>query len=487
MTASALEPDPAPVADPPCGPVVGIREGTASVFRGIPYAAAERLAPPQPLDPWSEPLDATRHRAQAPQLAGALERLLGDPDVTTDEACHHLEVSTPGIDGRRRPVLVWVHGGAFVTGGAAMPWYHGASLCERGDVVVVSINYRLGALGFTGVSNGGLHDQVQALRWVRDNIAAFGGDPGNVTVFGESAGGASVLALMAVPGARDLFRRGWAMSPSITQLRSRRRAQEATEQLVRAAGVTGERELVGLDLDRLLAAQGELLADPAGAITAFAPTRDGQLLPESIVPAAANDARPLVIGTTRDEMQLFTTFDPANAAIDEQTMHQRFTETFGDRAREAVGCYRDHRRGATPGQLVSALQTDQGFRVPARELAEQRVSARRTTWMYWFTYPTPAFGGLLGSCHGLDIPFAFHNLDRPGVEMFTGQGNERIAVADELSGAIVAFAHDGTPGWPVYELEARSTRRIDVESSTVDDPEPGLRQLWDTRPGRRSE
>jgi para-nitrobenzyl esterase len=481
MTASAPDRDVPPRATPPCGPLAGLRHGHTEVFLGVPYATAERFAPPTALDPWERPLDATRHRAQSPQLVGALERLLGDPDVPTAEACHHLEVFTPACDTRRRPVLVWIHGGAFVTGGASMPWYHGSSLCELGDVVVVTLNYRLGALGFAADTNCGLHDQVAALRWVAANIEAFGGDPSNVTVFGESAGGASAVALLAVPAARDLFVRAWAMSPSLPQLRSRRRADAATSHLLEAAGVSTLDELSDVDLDRLLAAQASLLSDPAGAITAFAPTVDGDLLPAPVLDAAATDPRPLVIGTTRDEMHLFNAFDPANAAVDDAELHHRFERVFGHGAPEAVRRYRASRPGSTPGQLVSAMQTDETFRAPARRLASRRVDAGAATWMYWFTFATPAFGGLLGSCHGLDIPFAFHNLDRPGVEMFTGDGPERTDVANEFAGALVAFARGDDLHWPRYDTTARPTRLVDVVSATVDDPECELRRLWDRR------
>jgi para-nitrobenzyl esterase len=485
MTAPAPDRDPPPIVRAPCGPVAGTRHGGTEVFLGVPYATARRFAPPTPLEPWDRPFDATRHRAQSPQIAGALERLLGDPDVPTAEACHHLEIYTPACDHGRRPVLVWIHGGAFVTGGASMPWYHGASLCELGDVVVVTINYRLGALGFTADTNLGLRDQVAALEWVAANIAAFGGDPSNVTVFGESAGGASVVALLAVPSARDLFVRAWAMSPSLPQLRSRRRAQEATAQLLEAAGVDHLDEFAELELDLLLAAQGTVLADLMGAITAFAPTVDGDFLPAHPLDAAATDPRPLVLGTTRDEMHLFNAFDPANAAIDDTTLHQRFGRVFGRHATEAVRRYRLDRPGSTAGQLVSAMQTDETFRMPARRLASRRADADADapTWMYWFTFATPVFGGLLGSCHGLDIPFAFHNLDRPGVPMFTGDDPERIVVADEFAGALLAYARGGDPGWTSYDTGSRATRIVDVHSDTIDDPEPQLRVLWDDRHG----
>ncbi|HEY3484455.1 MAG TPA: carboxylesterase family protein, partial [Ilumatobacteraceae bacterium] len=398
------------------------------------------------------------------------------------EDCLSLNVWTPApADGGRRPVLVWIHGGAFVTGGGAMPWYDGSSLVRRGDVVVVTINYRLGAFGFPGERDVGLADQIVALEWVRDAIAAFGGDPGRVTIFGESAGGASVVALLAAPGARDLFGRAWAMSPSIPQFRTADHASGVEQQLLGAAGVATLSELGALTVDGVLTAQAELLASPATALTAFAPTAGGDVIPHDIVSAAAADPRPLVLGTTRDEMHLFTTFDPGRAALDEAGLHRAFERRFGAAADDAIELYRQHRAGDTNGQLVSAMQTDETFRAPAWALADARIANGAATWMYWFTFTTPAFGGVLGACHGVDVPFVFHNLHRPGVTVFTGDRPEREHVADAFAGAVLEFASTDDPGWPLYDDAARATRTIDVESGLVDDPERDLRLLWHVR------
>jgi para-nitrobenzyl esterase len=468
----------APTTSTPAGRVTGLERHGTSVFKGIPYATATRFQPPSRLPAWDGTHDATRYREQCPQLTGALERLLGASKLPTSEDCHFLNVFTPGADRERRPVLVWVHGGAFVTGGGAMPWYDGSSLARRGDVVVVTLNYRLGAFGFTGTGNHGLADVVTALEWVRECIGSFGGDPENVTIFGESAGGAAVVAMSAVPAARDLYARTWAMSPSIPQLRDTTRALEAEAQLRAAAGVSTGDRLRDLPVDDLLAAQGALLADRAGALTAFSPTPDGRLIPGDILDDAAADHRPLVIGSTRDEMHIFTAFDPSMGELDTASLQRRFERCFGPFAEDAIEVYRDRRPGDSNGQLVSAMQTDETFRVPARCLADRRVQAARPTWMYWFTHPTPAFGGLLGACHGLDIPYAFHNLGRPGVEMFTGDGAEREAVADEFAGALLRFAREGHPAWPEYD-GARTTREIAASSADLADPEPEIREMWE--------
>jgi para-nitrobenzyl esterase len=465
-------------ASTPFGPVDGLDRDGIKVFKGIPYAVAERFVHPILVRAWDGTLDASTYRPQCPQIPSALERLLGSSKLPLDEDCLHLNVFTPGCDDARRPVLVWVHGGAFVTGGGAMPWYDGSSLARLGDVVVVTFNYRLGALGFTGTTNAGLADQVAALTWVQSAIAAFGGDPDNVTVFGESAGGASVVALLAVPTAAGLFHRAMAMSPSITQLRDPARADAAQAELLSRAGASSLDDLGAAPLDVVLDAQRGLLKDPAGAFTAFAPTPDGSFVPGDILAAAAADPRPVVIGTTRDEMHLFTAFDPRRSGMDEQGLHSAFSRCFDGRAPEAVTAYRTFRPDHAPGQLVSAMQTDETFRVPARRLADERVRRGMPTWTYWFTFPTPAFGGVLGACHGLDIPYAFHNLHRPGVGLFTGDGHDREAVADDFAGAVLKFATGRDPGWDPFDDVCRPTRRIDGRADVLHDPEAELLELW---------
>jgi para-nitrobenzyl esterase len=461
------------------GAIRGVGRDGAAVFKGIRYASARRFARPGPVLPWRGELDATSYGAQCHQSPGVLEKALGASSLPLAEDCLTLNVATPGCDDARRPVLVWMHGGAFVTGTGAMPWYQGSSLARRGDVVVVTINYRLGAFGFTGTTNHGLRDQLAALDWVAANIGAFGGDPGNVTVFGESAGGASVVALMASDAAGRTFHRAWAMSPSITQLRDERRAGEAADALARAAGVSDWRALADLSAAQLLEAQREVLRDRAGAMTAFAPAADGEVLRGPIVDAAADAPVPLVIGTTRDEMQLFTAFDRAAAELTAVALQEQLARRFGERALDALAAYRAHRPDATNGQLASAVQTDEVFRVPARRLADRRAALGRATWTYWFTWATPAFGGSVGSCHGLDIPFAFHNLHRPGVAAFTGDGPEREPVADAFAGALLAFARTGEAGWTPHDVATRPTLRVDTVVEEIEDPEPELRELWE--------
>jgi len=466
------------VTHTPFGRIRGLQRDGISVFKGIRYATAERFRSPTLVTDWDGEIDATTYTAQAPQLFGLLEKALGASSIPAAEDCLSLNVFTPGCDDARRPVMVWIHGGAFTTGGGAMPWYDGSQLGRIGDIVVVTINYRLGALGFSGRTNAGLRDQVAALEWVHRGIESFGGDPDNVTIVGESAGGSSVIALMAVPSAKHLFHRAFAMSPSVAQLRSGERADEALEEYLGHVGVQSIDDLRDLPIDPLLGAQALILRNVSAGFTGFSPCSDGDFVPEPILAAAAANPIPLVVGTTRDEMNLFSAFNPHMGGLSDADALDHFGRVFGEGASVALDLYRRARPGATNGQLVSALQTDQIFRIPAQRLAEARVRESLPTWMYWFTWATPAFGGILGSCHAVDIPFAFHNLARPGVDQFTGSGPERGAVADVYSDALLGLVRDGTVPWPEYDLESRPTMRVDVDSELLQDPERDVRELW---------
>ena len=467
--------------------------GDTAVFTGIRFATAERFRPPVPVAASSAVIDALTNGAQSPQLLSPIEQMLGAGDLPMSEDCLFLNVYTPSADDRRRPVLVWIHGGAFTTGSGAMSWYHGSSLARRGDTVVVTINYRLGALGFLDLGslagekyadagNLGLLDQLTALRWLQENIDAFGGDPDNVTVFGESAGGSSVVALLGTPASAGLFHRAIAMSPSITQLRTSERAAEAAEAFLEATGVSVD-GLSTLSVEEILKAQAVLLSNFALGVTSFSPIPSGSLFDRHPLVGAAANPTPLVIGTNRDEMLLYAQFDPETRNLDQAGLLRRAVRTFGDdNAGRAVELYQRFRGNDTPARLSAAMVTDETFRAPAWALAQDRIDHGNATWMYWFTWQTPALGGGLGACHALDLPFTFDNLDRQSVDMFTGTSPDRQAVADALSGSVLSFATTGDPGWPAYEASARSTRQIDVSSPVLTDPEAAIRELWIAAP-----
>jgi para-nitrobenzyl esterase len=460
------------------GAIRGFARGGALVFKGIRFGRAERFRPALPVSGWEGELDASTYGPQCHQVPGLMERALGASSLPMSEDCLFLNVFTPAVDDAARPVLVWVHGGAYTAGSGSMPWYEGTHLATMGDVVVVTLNYRLGAFGFAGRNNLGSLDQVLALQWVHDHIAAFGGDPGNVTVFGESAGGSSLVALMAMPATQGLFHRALAMSPSISQLRSGLRADEALAEFLAAAGAASLDELVDAPVERILAAQAERLNDAVAGFSGFSPTSDGDGVPGSILERAAADPRPLVLGTCRDEAALWNAFAPQLDGLSEEALVTGVRRRLGDRAETAVAAYRSARPGSTLIDVLTAVMTDEVFRAPARRLAEQRVARRHATWMYWFTWASTAFDGKLGSCHAIDIPFAFHNLSRPGVEMFTGDGDDRAGVADVMSSAVLSFAVTGAAPWPEYDLDTRPVQRIDVTPELLHDPEAELRALW---------
>lgn len=465
--------------DTPDGPVIGRQrpDGTHA-FLGIPYARVVRFGPAIPQNSWSETFHADSHGPICHQMAGMMESAMGVALPPMAEDCLSLAVQTPG-DGRRGcPVLVWIHGGGYVNGSGSTPWYDGAALARRG-AVVVTINYRLGVFGFWRGNNLGLGDQIEALRWVRRNVESFGGDPENVTIFGESAGGSSVVALMASPEARGLFRRVWSMSPSIGQFRSRERADQHARRFLELAEVSDDDALLSMSADRLLDVQNRLLGENSRAYDFFAPTAGGAYLPDDIVGAAATCDADLVIGTTRDENRMFGAFTPEAQSMSDERMRSMVSSILPGRD-DAVDVYRRHRPGENDAQIVMAVQTDEGFRQRSVRVAEKRARAGTRTHMYWFTWPTPAFGGVLGSCHAIDIPFTFDNLDAPGIALFTGDAPERADLARDLSAQLLSFAATGEVDWPEFCLGRRATRVFDLVPSVIDDPEPEIRALWET-------
>ncbi len=448
-------------------------------FLGIRFAHADRLMPPRDITSWDGELDATKFGPICPQVPGMLESMLGFDGSNMSEDCLNLSVFTHNTPtgATKLPVLVWIHGGAFTNGSGSIPWYHGSALASRG-AVVVSINYRLGAFGFLGTGNYGTLDMISALRWVQRNIAAFDGDANNVTIFGESAGGSAVVSLMSSPAAAGLFHKVWAMSPSIGQLRTLPRAQVLQTQFLELAEVSSLDEVRAMSLDEMLAVQAKLMALPAANFDFFTPTAGGEALPFDILSAAAQSALPLVLGSNHDEDRLWSAMDPAQAEFGQSDWERVSGEVFGDRASDARAVYEKLRPTETPKQLISSVRTDTAFRQRAQRLAEQHANHSNPTWMYWFTWSTPAFGGILGSCHALDVPFAFDNLSAPGTDMLTGDGGERAGIAKRFANEIVQFARTSSPTWDAFETTHRKTLEINAEFVVLDDPEKEIREIF---------
>lgn len=486
-----------PTVTTDCGRLAGEWDRGVSVFRGVPFAAPPvgplRFRPPQPPVPWDGVRPATTFGPAPAQVSGPLSSLPGFAVDDTDEDCLTLNVWTPAADGGSRPVMVWVPGGGFAQGSGSQAIYDGAALAGRGDVVVVTMNYRLGALGFLYLDPGvgidgyranlGLLDQVAALRWVQANIAGFGGDPDNVTVFGESAGAMSVTCLLGLPEAHGLFRRAVAQSGASLDMLTPDRAQAVTDHFLGHLGLRpGDAvKLLDLPLDALLSAQQECATSFRRLAEGlpFRPVTDGDVLPRPPVEALAGGAArhvPLLIGTNLDEWRLFGLADPRAATLDEARLRDRL-ERLMEGAGPIAVAYRRALPDASPTELWYAFQSDRLFMVPATRFAEAQAQHQPDTYVYLWTRPSPI--EVLGACHGLEIPFVFGNLEAPGMAVFAGTGAEVAELSRRAQDAWLAFARTGQPGWPPYELERRTTMVFDSPTRMEDDPLRARRQAWD--------
>ena len=472
----------AAIAETTAGKIKGAEEDGLYVFRGIPYAAppvgALRFRAPQPHPGWEGVRDAIDFGAIAPQIANdGLEELLGSFPQPQSEDCLFLNIWTPGIDRARRPVMVWIHGGGFTIGSGSEPYYAGATLADRGDVVVVTINYRLGALGFLhapalGETNFGMRDQVAALRWVRDNIANFGGDPDNVTIFGESAGGMSVATLMASPEAAGLFHKAIPQSGAGHHTMPLAVAEETGAAFLRRLGVAPDDldALRALSVEQILEAQGEMEAEMFAAIAEggtaemrFTPVVDGEFLTERAVDAVArgqSQAVSTLVGYLDDEWKLFTAMMPGDPPNEEDVVAR--LEGMGLDGRSAYDGYRAARLArsepAEPADIADAAGGDQLFTIPALRLADAQAAQQPATFFYLFDWKSPALDGALGSCHALDIPFVFGTYE--DAAEFAGDGPEAAELSERVMDAWIAFARSGDPSteahqFPAYDAERR--------------------------------
>ncbi|MFC9619111.1 carboxylesterase/lipase family protein [Streptomyces sp. NPDC056930] len=442
------------------GAVRGALEQGVAVFRGIPYAAApvgaRRFRAPEPPEPWEGVREAVAFGPTAPKrpYSPPLDRLLPDPDVPGD-GCLNLNVWTPSPARTGLPVLVWIHGGSLLHGSSAVPLYDGAAFARDG-VVLVSVNYRLGIEGF-GVfpdapANRGLLDQLAALAWVRDNIAAFGGDPDLVTVCGESAGAISIAALLAAPRAKGLFRRAVLQSGAPTALPLDAAARRTTELIAKRLGVAATAgALAAVDPAELLAAQTEVTSggSPLTGGKSFQIVVDGDLLPrdplEALLDGAANDVD-LLMGANSEEYRLW--FVPSGLTERLSRIKLRLALLKFKVPGATARTYRANRPGATPGELLGALATDLLLRVPLNRVADARAGAAGSTRLYEFGWPSPVLR--LGACHGLEIAFVFDTLDRPDAVALAGEDAPQ-ELADAMHAAWVRFAACGDPGWPAWD------------------------------------
>jgi para-nitrobenzyl esterase len=490
-------------------------------FKGVPYGAgtagANRFRAPQSPEPWAGVRDCVEYGPSCPQLTVAeftgqtlpdlAESMMGvwNTERTTSEDCLVLNVWTPSLDvpvdgPARRPVLLWLHGGGLSTGSASWPLYDFSNLARNNDVVVVSCNHRLGVLGFldlswlggdfTDTGNAGILDIVAALEWISDHVERFGGDPGNVTVFGESGGGAKVNLLLGMPAAQDLFQQAFVMSGTALLVQEREEAQHDALLFLDETGTTREpRRLHALDVGALVSSELTVRGGPRSVMhrgPRFAPVI-GASMPQHPVDAIREGSTRgvrVVAGCTTHEMLPFLDA-PDLWTLDDAAVLARLRELLPGVADAIDAGYRATRPGESPTSRFVQVVSDWAMRVPHVHLAEAVAEGHGRVFMYRFAWGGPGPDGVVRSGHGSDMPFCFDNVD--AAPAFAGPHAAPLVQA--MSGALVALARDGRPGhlgtpmWPAYETGLRATMRIDVEPDLEFDPDGDERVLWDAVAG----
>ena len=494
------------------GRIQGVDERGVAVFKGIPYAAPplgeRRFRPPHKVEPWSGVRDARRYGNMAiqednvfglPSDLLAMVSLYGSEPC--DEDCLTLNVWTSGMSGAARPVLLWCHGGGFLTGSGSSSWYDGGNLCRLDDVVVVTFNHRLGALGylhlediapgFEGAGTAGIRDIVAVLEWVKANIAQFGGDPGNVTIFGESGGGAKVSVLMALPSAKGLFHKAIIQSGPAIQMANREDGSRTARQFLDALGLDAGNaaQLRKLPPQKLLAAQAAVQAKVSAGSFAdrrrfgFNPVIDGSFFPGGpFAPTApaVSASVPLMIGSNKDEMTLFHGHRPWVTEATFENLAEGVQSFLGDRpAAEVIAAYRAAQPRMNAAEIGLNIVGDLGVRGLSLTIAERKIAQKAAdVFVYLFAWETPVLGGRLRSCHTLEIPFVFDTLE--GATL-TGDDPARLPLGKTMARAWIAFARTGKPGWPAYSTTERATMVFDTVSRVENDPYSAERKVWEEK------
>ncbi len=485
------------------GPVVGYEDPGLKVFKGLRYGAAPtglaRFKPPSPPGPWKEPLPAVAYGAPAIQSGlapGERRTSPGDPpapdEPASSEDCLFLNLWTPGLDEAKRPVMVWLHGGGFANGSGGAAMYDGGALARKGDAVIVTVNHRLNVFGYLHLgeafgpdyaSSGmaGMLDLVLALEWVRDNIAAFGGDPANVTLFGESGGGWKVSLLMAMPAAKGLFHKAIIQSGPGLRAKPRADAAATARVLLQALDVSTPEALAAVPAEVLSRTSAAL---PGDVMRLFAPVLDGAALTRDpfdpdATPLAADI--PLIIGTNKDESTLFMFTHPRFGAFTEEDALKHAEAAAPGRGVQLLAALRRAFPDYSETHLATAAATAGGMWKGSITLAERKAAQDAGVWMYLLTWETPVARGRLRSPHAIEIPLVFDNVEV--ARNFVGRGEDPQRLADQMSSAWLAFARTGDPNvagltpWPRYDANRRATLVFDIESRVIADPYSELRQI----------
>ncbi len=501
------------VVETRAGKIRGARSRGVHVFKGVRYGAptggAARFMPPRKQEPWPGVREAIDFGPRAPQLDSQFKGMVPpevevmDPGGPMSEDCLCLNIWTASLGaGHKRPVMVWLHGGGYTTGSGAFTCYDGTELARKHDVVAITLNHRLGVFGFTYLaelggpqfaqaSNAGMLDIVAALEWVRDNITAFGGDPGNVTIFGQSGGGGKVSVLMAMPSAHGLFHRAIVESGAAVTGAPRERATKSAEALMQKLGLQSNdvAKLQQVPMEQLLQVMGEMSGNgmPGSGSLVMAPVVDGSSLPTDpfspTAPALSKDI-PLLIGTVETEVTFFPhqILDPIDDASLHAHVKQILRRANDAQVDELIAVYRKGRPKASNTDLYLIIASDATFRQGVLIEADRKAQQQGApVYQYYFTWRSPVRDGKLRTFHTLEIPFVFDIVDE--CQSMTGSGQDRYALAAKMSGAWTAFARSGNPNhaglahWPAFDETKRAVMIFNDKCEAVDDPYGDARRM----------
>ncbi len=489
------------------GPVRGYADNRGlHVFKGVRYGAPPlgnlRFKPPRKPEPWTNIADASKFGARAVQTSSGPSAEVGTPGMSED--CLFLNVWTPGIDNKRRPVMVWLHGGGFSSGSGGDAITEGGNLALKGDVVIVSVNHRLNVFGYLQLgkewgpeyaSSGqaGMLDIVLSLEWVRDNISRFGGNPANVTIFGESGGARKVPMLMAMPAARGLFHKAIIQSGSGLDAPSAEEAVTLGRELLKKLGIAeGDQEaLKRASTQKIFDAQPVLppAASPAGQLTmpisGFVPCVDGIALPRKpFIPDGPpiSAGIPMLIGSNKDEMTIFRARDPKFGAATYEDFAEYMRKQLPGKAEALIPVLRKTFPDYSPSHLITVVETLKGYWIATVLQAERKAAQNAApAYVYMLAWETPVDGGRLRAHHALDLPLVFNNVETS--RSMVGPGSEPQKVADQMSAAWIAFARLGNPNatglppWKPYDLKSRATMIFNLNSTIQNDPYREIRQI----------